>query len=130
MKTKLYGIGLLVSFLTCYLEWGNKSAFIFEMEYDFFVKQITLDALLHPFILAPAIGQLLLLYSLFPKNPNPKLVLMGLMLLGLLGFFIFLISLLSLNVKMILCSVPFVIIAILFIRRYKTLNHAYKEKTA
>lgn len=129
MKTKLYGIGLLISFLICYLEWGHQYAFIVEMEYDFFVNHISLSSLLHPFILAPAIGQLLLLYSLFPKDPNPKLVLAGLILLGLLAVFIFLISLLSLHIKMILCSLPYTLISILFIRRYKTLNRAYKEKS-
>ncbi len=127
---KGYGIGLLLSFLICYLEWGKQSAFIFEMEYGFFVNTMTLSSLLHPFILLPAIGQLLLLYSLFPKEPNPKLILTGMILLGLLAFFIFLISILSLHLKMIVCSLPFTVISILFIRHYKSLNRAYKEKKA
>lgn len=125
---KGYGIGLLLSFLICYLEWGHNSSFIAEEEYNFFVHHITLSSFLHPPILAPFIGQLLLLYSLFPKDPNPKLILAGMILLGLLAWFIFIISILSLNPKMIACSLPFTLISIFFIRHYKTLNRAYKEQ--
>jgi hypothetical protein len=125
---KGYGIGLLLSFLICYLEWGHQRAFIFQMEYEFFVSTITLSSLLHPFILLPFIGQLLLLYPLFLKDPNPKLILTGMILLGLLAWFIFIISIISLNPEMIACSLPFTLTSILFIRHYKTLNRAYKEK--
>jgi hypothetical protein len=127
---KGYAIGLLLSFLICYLEWGHNSSFIAEEEYNFFVHHVTLSSLVHPFILLPAIGQLLLLYSVFPKDPNPKLILTGMILLGLLAWFIFIISILSLNPKMLICSLPFTVISVLFIRRYKTLNRAYKETNA
>lgn len=123
---KLLNVCLLLSFLIGYLEWGKTShLFIFQAEAELFSKALNNpQGVLHPFILIPFAGQLLLLYTLFQKEPGKVLTFVSLGCLGLLILFLFLIGLMSRNVKMIVCALPFIVTGILIMRYYR------KKKTA
>ena len=104
---------LLLSFLFCYLEWGQgNSSFVYEVEYQvLFQREATADTFTHPLILLPFCGQLLFLLALFQQKPNRKLVLTGIILMGLLVVLLFVIGLLGKNPKIALSTVPFLLSA-------------------
>lgn len=110
---KLSIASLLLSFLICYLEWGQgNSSFVYEVEYQvLFQREATADTFTHPIILLPFCGQLLLVLALFQQKPNRKLVLTGIILMGLLVVLLFVIGLLGKNPKIALSTVPFLLSA-------------------
>lgn len=112
----------LVSILVCYLEWGGGNhSFIYEAEYlILFQKAGDTDALAHPAVLIPLLGQLLLLFSLFQKAPNKRLVFAGLTLMGLLVLLLLLVGILSRNWKIILSTLPFLVFSFWCIRLFRS----------
>lgn len=68
--------------------------------------------LLHPAILIPLVGVLMLLTTLFRKGPSKWLTLLGLTCLGMLVVFLLFIALVGMNLKMLLSQLPFMIIAV------------------
>ena len=115
MKLKLYLLVLLISSFFVYLSWSvTESAFLFEMEADILSKLFTKPlSVLHPFIVIPFIGQVLLLISLIRKNPNYSIIKLGIGSLLLLIGFIFIIGLLSLQLAIIVSTIPFISLAAL-----------------
>ena len=115
MKLKLYLLALLMSSFFVYLSWSKtSSAFLFQMEYEILAKLFS-DPLsvLHPFTIIPLIGQVLILISLLQKQPNNLVMKLGIgSLLFLIGF-IFIVGLLSLQLTIIISTVPFISLAIL-----------------
>jgi len=110
---RLINFGLLVSSLFCYLEWADRSAFLFQVEYGLFFKATqTIESLVHPLILIPLLGQLILLFALIKRQQNFKLTFIGMTLLSLLVLVIFLAGILSMNVKIIVSTVPFILLSI------------------
>ena len=118
MKGKIYNLLLVVSSLFGYLEWGKENhLFLFQAEAEIFKKFFTSpDSVLHPFILLPFAGQILLLATLLQKQPNRIMTLIGLGCIGILLAFMFFVGCLSLNVKIILSTLPFLIVAFLTIK--------------
>jgi hypothetical protein len=105
---------IFLSFLIGYLEWGGgNSGFIFQLEYDAFTKDFHQGAFLHPFILLPLIGQVLLLVSLFVQNR--KLIIAGIIFLSVLMLMILLVGVLSLNLKIIASTLPFLTLSVFFL---------------
>lgn len=104
-----------------YLEWGgNNSLFLFQAEGEILSKLVSdPGSVLHPFILLPLAGQLLLLMTLFQKIPTRGLTFAGIACIGLLLGFMFLIGLLTLSVKVLLSSLPFLVLAFFTIRFYR-----------
>jgi heme A synthase len=123
---KLINLGLLLSFLICYLEWGqDMSGFLFQMEYDLFADASnSISSFLHPLILLPFIGQVVLLVSMFLRKPHRKLTLVVIAFLGVLVFMVLLVGVLSLNFKIIISAFPFVLISAYYVfsfqKRIKT----------
>lgn len=116
MKKILNGC-LLISSLFGYLEWADKHAFLGMVEYDLlFDSKNRTGSLTHPFVLVPLIGQLLLLITLFQKTPNKAITITGLICLSLIMLMLFLIGIMGMNLKMVLASLPFIILAILVIK--------------
>ena len=66
-------------------------------------------AVIHPLTLLPLFGQLILLYTLFQKTPGKILTYIGLGCLSLLLLFITLVGALSLNYKIVLSTIPFIL---------------------
>jgi hypothetical protein len=109
----LFNLLLLLSSFFGYLEWSNQSTFIFQLEYDLFFKiKTSPSTFTHPLILLPFLGQLLLLITLFQKTPNRVLTLVGLSCISLIMLMLLLVGILSVNMRIILGSLPFIGIAI------------------
>lgn len=86
--------------------------FIFQVEKDILSKAVSdWKGVIHPFIIIPFTGIILLAMTLFQVAPSRKLTIAGLSCLSLLMLFIFLIGILGLNYKIILSSIPFLVIA-------------------
>lgn len=120
---RILNLLLLLSFLIGYLEWGPKQhAFIFSAEYDVVRNAFKNPfSVIHPFILLPFTGQILLLITIFQKRPNRILTLTGLACLSILIFILIIAGLLTLNVKILLSVIPFLFIGmfVLKMNRYK-----------
>ena len=124
MKTKTLNVFLILTSLIGYLEWGaGDNGFLVTMEVEILVKLFT-DPMsaVHPLTLIPLAGQLILLITLFQKNPSRALSLIGLACIGLLLLFIFIIGVMALNWKIFLSTFPFVILGFI------SLRHHWKRK--
>lgn len=121
MKSKILNFLLIITSLLGYLEWnGNNHIFLFKAEAEIFLKLFTNPlSVLHPFTILPLVGQILLLITLFQKTPNKTLSFISIAGLGLLLGFMFIIGLLSLNFKVIISTIPFIIVSVLAIRHFK-----------
>jgi hypothetical protein len=124
LKLKVLNFLLILTPLIAYLEWGqNNSAFLIEAELEVFKKIWTNPVdVLHPFILIPLAGQIILLISLFQKTPNKRLSYIGVACSSLLMVFLFLIGILGLNFKIIMSTIPSLIIILLSIYYLKRQN--------
>lgn len=121
MKRKAYNLGLLLTSLIGYLEWGgNNSAFLFQAESEILLKLFTEPgSVVHPFTLLPMAGQLILVVTLLLKEPTKVLTFVGIACIGLLLWFMFLIGLLTISVKVLLSSLPFLVLSYFTVRLYR-----------
>lgn len=115
---KLFNFLLLLTSFFGYLEWApDNHGFIFQLEAGLFrIAADNAESVAHPFIVLPFIGQLLLLITLFQKNPGRWLTFAGLICTGLLLVFLFIIGLLSRNWKITLAALPFLITGLFVIK--------------
>lgn len=125
MKFRILIISLLITSLFCYLEWGNnQSAFLFQAEGEIIYKLISSPySIIHPFILIPLAGQLILVSALLQKEPNKNLIYTGIISLTLLIGFVFIIGIGVLNFKIIFSIIPYIISVFLTIRQIKKINY-------
>ncbi|NBU51839.1 MAG: hypothetical protein EBS24_04330 [Chitinophagia bacterium] len=122
MKNSQLKVLLLISTFIGYLEWGtDQSSFIVQSEWEV-LKKLPEDplSLLHPFILLPVAGQLLLLFDIIKKNKGKKLSVIAIVLMSLLYLMILFIGLLDMNFKKILSALPFFILSFVIIRSKNT----------
>lgn len=113
-KTKILNLLLIISSLIGFLEWGkDQQLFLFQAEAEIITKIFSEPkSVLHPFILLPFVGQILLLITLFQNNPGKILTIISIAGLGLLLSFMFVIGILSANFKILLSTIPFLVISI------------------
>jgi len=118
VKIKILNNLLILTSLIGFLQWGKDShLFLFQAEAEIIGKLFTdPTSVLHPFTVLPLGGQIILLITVFQKNPSKVLTLIGLSGLALLLLFMLLVGILSVNFKIIISTLPFVIVAILSIR--------------
>jgi len=97
------------------MQWsGNNHMFLFQAEWELLKKSIEEPAsVLHPLTVLPFLGQLLLLITLFQKQPNKILTLIGIAFIGMLLGLLFLIGIMSLNLRILFSTLPFLILAVL-----------------
>lgn len=122
VKSKILNALLVVTSLLGYLEWsGNSHSFLFEAEGEILSK-LFVDpvSVFHPFTVLPMIGQLILLVTLFQKQPSKLLTYAGIAGLGFLLAFILVVGLLSVNLRIILSTIPFMIVSIAAIRHMRS----------
>lgn len=121
LKSKLLNLLLIITSLFGYLQWGEDNhSFLFQAE-GLVLSKIFTDPLsvLQAFTVLPIIGQLLLLITLFQKQPSKILTYAGLTGLGILLSFIFLVVALGLNFKIMLSALPFLIASVMTILHYR-----------
>lgn len=113
MKARLLNLGLVLTSLLAYLEWGNDNKmFLVQGEWEVISKLFTDPAsVIHPLTIIPLLGQIILIGTLFQNKPGRKLTLAGLSGIGTLMLMIFMTGLLSANFKILLSTVPFLLTA-------------------
>lgn len=101
-----------------YLQWGkDKHAFIFQLEYELFLKiKTSPQTLLHPLILLPLCGQLLILFTLFQKTPGRAVSLIGLACISIIMLMLLLVGIVTTDLRIALSSIPFIITGVLVIK--------------
>ncbi len=121
MKKKLLNLGLILASLIGYTEWGTgNSTFLFTAEADVLIKMFTnASSVIHPFTVIPILGQLILLFTLFQREPGKLPTYIGLSALSLLIVFIFLIGIMSMNFKVLLSTAPFIALGIYTVMQYR-----------
>jgi len=121
MKSKILNLCLIVTPLVGYLEWGtHNKQFLFEVEAEVLIKLFTHPgSIIHPFIIFPLFGQLILIMTLFQKRPAKILSYIGLGCNGLLLFFMFVIGLVSFNLKILMSTLPFILSSMLVVKNYR-----------
>jgi hypothetical protein len=115
MKVKFLNLSLILASLIGFMQWsGNNHMFLFQAEWELLKKSIEEPAsVLHPLTVLPFLGQLLLLITLFQKQPNKILTLIGIAFIGMLLGLLFLIGIMSLNLRILFSTLPFLILAVL-----------------
>ncbi len=100
-----------------YLEWGgNNYTFLFKAEAEIIIKLFSSPAsVMHPFVVLPLIGQILLLITLFQNKPSTALLYIGIAGIGVLFVLMFFIGLISLNFKIVLSTTPFILLSVLIV---------------
>lgn len=108
-----------------YLEWGgNQQQFIFQVEQHIIQKATHhLKEIIHPFILIPFGGMVLLVIALFQRKTNKKLIYLGTGMMAMLILFLLLIGILSLNGTIILSTLPFLITSFILIRYTRAIQY-------
>jgi hypothetical protein len=121
MKAKALNILLILTSIIGYLEWGkDASVFFFQAELQILNKLFTdPQSVLHPLILLPLAGQLLLLFTLFQKKVSPYLTYFGMAAIALLILFMGIVGLISSNISIVISSIPFVVTGMATIRYYR-----------
>lgn len=119
MHSKILNTLLVLSSLIGYLEWsGNNHLFIVEAEREIILKLFTdPNSIIHPLIILPIGGQILLLLTLFQKKPNKIMTYISIAMLGCLLYLMLFIGIISLNYKIIISTLPFLFISIAIVRQ-------------
>lgn len=111
---------LVLTSLFGFLEWGGgRRMFLFQIEWEV-IRQAVSDpmAVMHPLIVLPLAGQVLLLISLFHSKPPRWWFLFGVGGLGLLFLLLLLVGVLARNPWTALSTGPFLVTATLALIRY------------
>lgn len=122
-KLKYLILLLIITSLFGYLEWGGGNhSFLYEAEY-LMLKKLFTDPknLIHPFVIIPFLGQLILLVSLFQTHIRKFRLYFGIICLWVLLGFMLLIGLMSVNFKIIISTIPFIMFSIYTIYYLKRL---------
>lgn len=119
MHAKILNTLLVLSSLIGYLEWsGNNHLFIVEAEREIILKLFTdTNSVIHPLIIIPIGGQILLVLTLFQKKANKIMTYLSIAMLGCLLYFMLFIGLMSFNYKIIISTLPFLFISIAIVRQ-------------
>lgn len=117
MKNRILLLLIFLSSFLGYMEWGmSNKMFLYQMEREVFQKLFTDPlSMVHPLILFPLIGQLILLVSIVFSIPKKWLIRLGIGGLAILFVLILLAGALSKNLKMILSTMPFLGLSLYFL---------------
>jgi hypothetical protein len=118
---RLLSIGLFLTPLICYLEWGRgQTSFLFQVEYSLlFNSSSTLKTFFHPLVLLPMLGQLLVIIAIFQTSPGRRLIVSGQLLLSVLVLLVLTTGLLKFNWKIVASTLPFILVSVAFYRAFK-----------
>lgn len=132
MRHRWYYIGMIVSSLLGYLEWGgNQHTLLLVAECEIFIKFFH-DPLsvLHPLVLLPMIGQILLLVGIVRKQGHYVLAWMGMASIGTLLGVMTIIGIVSLNPKIFASTMPFWFVCVSYIIRIKKNSKQQQDNSA
>lgn len=120
MKSKILNLGLILTSLFGYLEWGSGNhVFLFQAEWELLGKLFTNPAsVVHPFTVLPLAGQLMLVFTLFQRTPGKGLTLTGLACISILLVFMFIVGVMALSWKIVLSTLPFLLVGFWVVRHH------------
>ncbi|HNP49665.1 MAG TPA: hypothetical protein PKK99_01830 [Bacteroidia bacterium] len=123
-KLKLLNAALIFTSLIGYLEWGRDThMFLFQIESEILSKLFTDPvSVFHPFVLLPLFGQIILLITLFQKQPSRSWSLVGMWSLAVLLLFILFIGLLGMKMKILSSAIPFFLVFIFSLRNFRKMK--------
>ena len=126
MMLKSIRIGLLVTFLTCYVDFGHDGgSFIGQIEWSLLNTLNDLfDSIQVSFVALAFIGQLLLVIAIFWTRYSKRLTLVSVICLSVVVLSIAALGLLT-DFKTALSTIPFIAIVILYISK----RHLKETKT-
>jgi hypothetical protein len=109
MKNRILIILLFLTSFIGYLEWGlTNRMFLYQMELEVIQKLLSDPlSILHPLIVFPLIGQLILFVSISLSSPKVWIIRIGIGGMAILYVLILLAGIFSTNVKMIFSVIPF-----------------------
>jgi len=118
MKYKILNLSLILTSLIGYLEWGGgNNMFLIQGEIEVVSKLFSNpNSVIHPLTLLPLLGQVLLIFTLFQRNPSKILTFLGMGSIGVLLLLMFVIGLMNVNFKIIASVLPFLITGFFTIR--------------
>ncbi len=117
----LFNLAIVLAFSMCFSQWGkDQSAFMGSMEYEILFNPSLRNSntLSHPLIIAGFLGQLALLWASFPVKYAKLIHQMSCGLLSIVPFIILLAGCLSRKVQMILSTIPFCTLVLLYYRTF------------
>lgn len=117
MNHRIYLILIIIASLFGYLEWGDQTSFLWEIEYQI-LKEVVSNplSLSHPFIGIPILGQLVLLINIFISKPRKISIYIGIGLMAILFLMILFVGIISSRYLIVLSTIPFFILSVLSIR--------------
>ena len=121
MKSKILNLLLVITSLFGYLEWGKDNhTFLFQAEGEVFSQFFTNPgSVIHPFVLLPILGQVILVSTLFQTKPSKILTYTGIACLGLLLGLMFFIGIWDLHWKILFSTLPFFLTVFFVIRNFR-----------
>jgi len=124
MKYKILNALLIVTSLLGFLEWGHdKKMFLFQVEAEFFSKILEDPfSILHPLVLLPLLGQVLLLITLIQKKTSNRLTYIGIGGIGILMVLIFFVGCIDINPKILFSTIPFLALGYFTIRQRRRMK--------
>lgn len=126
MKSKILNLGLILTSLAGYMEWGGGNRMsLFQVETEILQKIFTdFSSIAHPLVLLPLIGQTFLIFTLFQKTPSKVFTFLGVAGVGSLLATMLGVGIIISNLNMIISTLPF------FLTSWITLQqHFVNEKT-
>lgn len=123
MKGRILNFFAILTSLFGFLQWGKgNSMFLFQAEAEVISKLfISPVDVIHPLTILPLIGQVLLLVTIFQKEPSKIITLIGVCALGVLLGLMFVIGLIDLDIKVLVSTIPF-FITVFYVLRYHKKN--------
>lgn len=125
MNQKFWLFLLLLTSLIGYTEWGTtQHAHLFQIEAELLRKLFNSPKdLIHPFVILPFLGQLILLIAILKKQTPRWLIIIGILFLGILLLLLLLIGILARDAKIIGFALPYVLLSILYFVRSRRKTH-------
>ena len=116
-RHQLLHVGLLLTSLIGYLEWGGDHAeFLAIMEWQVIQKAFKgPESVIHPLVILPFLGQVFLIYRSVKPNSPEWISYLGILFIGLLILMILVVGILAMNFKIIISALPFLTFAVLYI---------------
>lgn len=114
MKEKVLSVLLILTSLLGYLEWGQgQHLFLLQAEGEILLKLWSdPKSVLHPLILMPLAGQILLAITIVQKTPSRILVYIGMGSLSMLLGLMCIIGIISINLKILFSTLPFLAMSV------------------
>lgn len=113
MKLKLLSFLIFLSFLVCHIRFVYTYGFVFQLEIGLIIILFEKPDPYGFLFLIPVLGQILLLVSLFLKNPK-KLITIGIILCSTIVIPALLIGIIGQSAEVILSTLPFITFTVLY----------------